>query len=54
MEESVMGGVPDEIALHLPSVTLTATGAPALWLVIPISAILIALAWRIIAVRRQK
>jgi hypothetical protein len=54
MEESIMSGVPDEIILGLPSLTLTAKGAPALWLVIPISAILIALAWRIIAVRRNK
>jgi len=49
-----MGDIPNEIMLGLPSITLTAKGTPAVWLVIPISAVLIALAWRILAVRRQK
>ena len=49
-----MGGVPDELIVGLPSLTLTAKGAPALWLVIPVSAILIAVAWRIVVARRSK
>jgi len=53
MEDSVMGGVPSELVLGLPTITLSAKGAPALWLVIPISAILIAVAWRIISSKRQ-
>jgi hypothetical protein len=54
MEESVMSGIPDELIVGLPSLTLTAKGAPALWLVVPVSAILIALAWRIIVFRKSK
>ena len=49
-----MGGVPDELIVGLPSLTLTAKGAPALWLVIPVSAILIAVAWRIVGARKSK
>jgi hypothetical protein len=45
-----MSGIPDELIVGLPSLTLTAKAAPALWLVVPVSAILIALAWRIIVV----
>lgn len=47
-----MSGIPNELILGLPTVTLTAKGTPALWLVIPISAILIAVAWRILMSRR--
>jgi hypothetical protein len=47
MEESVVGD-PSEIVIGVLSLTLSAKGAPALWLVIPVSAILIALAWRIV------
>ncbi|MDQ2084428.1 hypothetical protein RA307_29945 [Xanthobacteraceae bacterium Astr-EGSB] len=37
-----------ELVLGFLTLTLSAKGAPALWLVIPVSAILIALAWRIV------
>ena len=42
-----MAGITNELIVGLPSITLTAKGAPAVWLVIPVSAILIAIAWRI-------
>jgi hypothetical protein len=54
MEESVMGEAPNELMLGFWSLTLSAKGMPALWLVVPVSAILIALAWRIISVKRVK
>ena len=47
-----MGGAPNELIVGLPTITLSAKGAPALWLVIPISAILIAVAWRILMNKR--
>jgi hypothetical protein len=53
MEESVMGA-PNELVLGFWSLTLSAKGMPAMWLVIPVSAILVALAWRIAAVKRGK
>ena len=40
--------LPNEIVFGLPSITLTAKGAPALWLVIPVSLILVAIAARIV------
>jgi hypothetical protein len=43
--------MPNELILGIPTVALTAKGAPALWLVIPVSAILIAIAWRILKAR---
>jgi len=49
-----MGGVPSELILGLPTITLSAKGAPALWLVIPVSVILIALALRIAGLPRRK
>jgi hypothetical protein len=52
MEESVLA-IPNELILGLPTITLTAKGAPALWLVISVSAILIAIAWRILGARRK-
>jgi len=42
---------PNELILHFLSLTLSAKRAPALWLVVPVSAILIAVAWRIISRR---
>lgn len=48
-----MASLPSELVLGLPTITLSAKGAPALWLVIPISAVLIAIAWRIL-VSKQK
>jgi|NGEPerStandDraft_6_1074524.scaffolds.fasta_scaffold64996_2 hypothetical protein len=54
MEESVMGGAPNELVLGFWTLTLSAKGMPAVWLVIPVSAILVALAWRIVAVKRGK
>jgi hypothetical protein len=42
-----MGDAPNEIMLHVLSLTLSAKGVPALWLVVPVSALLIAVAWRI-------
>jgi hypothetical protein len=53
MENSVVAEIPNELILGLPTITLTAKGAPALWLVIPVSAILIAIAWRILGARRK-
>jgi hypothetical protein len=52
MEESVMSNISNELVLGLPTITLAAKGAPAVWLVFPISAILIALAWRILVSKR--
>jgi hypothetical protein len=52
MKESVMPDVP-EILFSFFSLTLSAKGTPALYLVIPIGAVLFALAWRI-AYRRPK
>ena len=40
--------MPNELVFNLLSVTLTAKGAPALWLAIPVSLILIAIAARIV------
>lgn len=37
----------NELTLRFLSVTLSAKGPAALWLVIPVSALLIAVAWRI-------
>ena len=42
MEEFVMSDISNELVLGLPTMTLAAKGAPAVWLVFPISAILIA------------
>lgn len=47
MEKSVVSTTP-ELVLGFLTLTLSAKGAPALWLVIPVSAIILALAWRII------
>jgi hypothetical protein len=49
-----VSAIPNEIILGLPSITLSAKGAPALWLVIPISAILIAIAWRIAVTKMRR
>jgi hypothetical protein len=54
MEESVVADITNELILGLPSITLTAKGAPAVWLVIPVSAILIAIAWRIAVTRTRR
>jgi hypothetical protein len=43
----------NELILGIWSLTLSAKGTPAVWLVVPVSAILIAFAWRI-ASRRPK
>jgi hypothetical protein len=43
--------MPNEIVLGLPTITLAAKGAPALWLVIPVSLILVAIALRIFGAR---
>ena len=40
--------MPNEIMFGLPTVTLVAKGAPALWLVIPVSLVLMAIAARIV------
>jgi hypothetical protein len=45
-EKSVMPEVP-EILVSFLTLTLSAKGTPALWLVIPIGAVLFAVAWRI-------
>jgi hypothetical protein len=42
-----MGDAPSELILGFFSLTLSAKGPPALWLVVPVSALLIAVAWRI-------
>jgi hypothetical protein len=47
MKESVMSDAPNELVLGFLALTLSAKGAVALFLVVPVSAILIALAWRI-------
>ncbi len=52
MEDSVVSDVP-ELLFSFLTLTLSAKGAPALYLVIPIGAVLIAVAWRI-AVRRSR
>jgi hypothetical protein len=52
MKESVMSEVPDEFVLQALAVTLSAKGAVALWLATPVSAILLAVAWRIVSKRR--
>lgn len=49
-----MAGITNELILGLPSITLTAKGTPAVWLVIPVSAILIAIAWRIAVSRMRR
>ena len=43
--------MPNELIFDLPSITLTAKGAPALWLVIPVSIVLVAIAARILGAR---
>jgi hypothetical protein len=52
MKESVMPDVP-EILVSFLTLTLSAKGTPAVYLVIPIGAVLLAFAWRI-AVKRSK
>jgi hypothetical protein len=52
MKESVMADASNELVLAFLSLQLSAKGAAALWLVIPVSALLIAVAWRIAARRR--
>jgi hypothetical protein len=47
MEESVVVEVPNELVVGFLTLTLSAKGVVALWMVVPVSAILIALAWRI-------
>ena len=47
MENSVVANDP-ELVLGFLTLTLSAKGAPALWLVVPVSAIILALAWRIV------
>ena len=51
-----MGEAPNELILGVWNLTLSARGAPALWPVIPVSAILVAVAWKIVMVteRRRK
>jgi hypothetical protein len=51
MEESVVPAIPNELIVGLPTITLTAKGAPALWLVIPVSLILVAIAARILGAK---
>jgi hypothetical protein len=46
--------MPDELVFGLPSVTLAAKGTPALWLVIPVSLILLAIAARILGARWKR
>jgi hypothetical protein len=43
-----MGEVSSELIFVVSSLQLSARGTAALWLVIPVSAILIAIAWRIV------
>lgn len=47
MEESVMGDVPELIFSFL-TLKLSARGRPALWLVVPIAVVLLAVAWRVL------
>jgi hypothetical protein len=47
-----MSDVP-ELLFKFLALTLSAKGTPALWLVIPIGAVLFAVAWRI-AIRRSR
>jgi len=51
-EKSVMSDVP-ELLFSFLTLTLSAKGPPALYLVVPIGAVLLAVAWRI-AYRRSK
>jgi hypothetical protein len=47
MEESVMGDAPEVIFSFL-ALKLSARGRPALWLVVPIAVVLLAVAWRVL------
>jgi hypothetical protein len=51
MENCVVTAIPNELVLGLPTITLAAKGAPALWLVIPVSLVLVAIAFRILGAR---
>jgi hypothetical protein len=48
MKESVMIDTSNELMLNFLMLTLSAKGSVAGWLAIPVSGLLIALAWRIV------